>query len=105
MTSTQTFSPLELHLTKISRGGTFFRTLHSLTLLALIAAVYRELTEFWPLYHGFDGVGEAVAFFGGFAFVLVLKTFPLILLALGFRHLGNLFKAVRGALEDLRATI
>ncbi len=105
MSTQQTSSPLDTHLSSIARGASYFRTLYLLSLLAIVAAVYPTAPEYWPVFsQELSGAELAIAGLSG-AFIVAIKALPMLLFALGFRHLDNLFKAVRGALEDLRTTI
>ena len=95
---------LDNHLVKIARGGQFFRSLYSLALLWIVFVVVTTAVEIW---RGWSFQSGEDAFWGGFLLILVgfIRALPSIVVALAFRHMDHLFKAVHGALDDLRTTV
>ena len=94
---------IEAHLSKIERGLKFFNSLLSLCYLAIIVVVIRMGAQFWDASsHDSEGVFWTVLM--GISIGLI-AALPYAFLALGLRHVRNLFGAVRDAISELQTTV
>lgn len=97
-------SPLDSHLARIARGGKFFRSCSSLALLVAVAVVAEGVFELLPIVQAQDGADRVWASMSILS-VAFIRALWFLLLALALRHIDNLFKAVHGAIDDLRTTV
>lgn len=97
---------LDTHLSRLSKGRKFLKSARSFCYLMIVLIMVGVAQKVWSMVGGVPlsgaGIGWGIVVTAGIGFVAAL---PYVFIAVGLRHIDNLFGAVHDALEELKTTV
>src|SRR5687768_12926623 len=97
---------LDTHLSRLSKGRKFFKSARSFCYLMIVLIVVGVAQKIWSEVGGVELSGPAIAW--GLvvtAGIGCIAALPYLFIAVGLRHIDNLFGAVHDALDELKTTV